>query len=154
MMLFFRIGAIWSGGVRHPIFITQRCSKQGRGRLWRRIRSGDTRKGNPVGVVGRKKTPDTRGHIVSDVNREGRRDIARAGPTTLAGLGPGGTRGTARAREVSGPRGRVGLPGQKRGREVQSFFFFSIISKHFQMILNPNLNLNQTTPTKNSKATA
>jgi hypothetical protein len=56
---------------------------------------------------------------------------------------------------ASGPRGRIGLPGRKQGREVNSFSFsFSIISKHFQMILNPILNLNQTTPTKNSNATA
>jgi hypothetical protein len=51
--------------------------------------------------------------------------------------------GEWRARGSNRPRGRVGLLGRKQGREVQSFSFsFSIISKHFQMILNPNLNLN------------
>jgi hypothetical protein len=33
-------------------------------------------------------------------------------------------------------------------------FSFSKISKHFQMVLNPILNLNQTTLTKNSNAIA
>jgi hypothetical protein len=51
------------------------------------------------------------------------------------------------ARKASGLRGkRIGLPGQKRGEGNFSFSFsFSIISKYFQMILKPNLNLNQTT---------
>jgi hypothetical protein len=46
--------------------------------------------------------------------------------------------------------------GPKARKEVNSFFSFSFsnISKHFQMILNPNLNLNQTTHHKNSNATA
>jgi hypothetical protein len=60
-----------------------------------------------------------------------------------------------RAREASGPRVRIGLPGQKLRREKNSVSFsFSNISKHFQMILNPLLNLNQTTQYKNSNATA
>jgi hypothetical protein len=56
---------------------------------------------------------------------------------------------------ASGPWGRIGLLGRKQGREVNFFSFsFSIISKYFQMILNPILNLNQTTLTKNSNTTA
>jgi hypothetical protein len=62
---------------------------------------------------------------------------------------------------------RAGASGRARGgglrasqaesrgeKEFPFSFSFSIISKHFQMILNPILNLNQTTPTKNSNATA
>jgi hypothetical protein len=50
---------------------------------------------------------------------------------------------------------RIGLPGRKRGERRFSFSFsFSIISKNFQMILKPNLNLNQTTHLKNLNATA
>jgi hypothetical protein len=45
-------------------------------------------------------------------------------------------------------------PKAREGSETLFSFFFSNISKHFQLILNPILNLNQTTPTKNSNATA
>jgi hypothetical protein len=60
------------------------------------------------------------------------------------------------ARETSGPQGKkVGLPGRKRGERRFSFSFsFSIISMYFQMILKPNLNLNQTIHLKNLNATA
>jgi hypothetical protein len=47
--------------------------------------------------------------------------------------------------------------GPKARRKEIFFFFsfsFSIISKHFQMILESNLNLNQTTHLKNLNATA
>jgi hypothetical protein len=42
--------------------------------------------------------------------------------------------------------GPLGFIGRKPGRMKSLFLFsFSIISKHFQMVLNPILNLNQTT---------
>jgi hypothetical protein len=45
-------------------------------------------------------------------------------------------------------------PESKEKRYSPFSFSFSNISKHFQMILKPNLNLNQTAPIKNSNATA
>jgi hypothetical protein len=67
-----------------------------------------------------------------------------------AHAGAGRWRGRKRA-----ARGENGLPGRKREERRFSFSFsFSIISKHFQMILKPNLNLNQTTHLKNLNATA
>jgi hypothetical protein len=70
--------------------------------------------------------------------------------------------GTARAlrrptqkRETSGPREKNWASGPKaRRKEIFFFFFLFNITKHFQLILNPNLNLNQTTHYKNSNATA
>jgi hypothetical protein len=65
-----------------------------------------------------------------------------------------------RAREQAAARGGglwardgpLGFTGRKPGRMKSLFFFsFSIISKHFQMILNPILNLNQTTQHKKFK---
>jgi hypothetical protein len=83
-----------------------------------------------------------------------------AGPAV--GFGP--RRGTARTREQraagkgEATRAVVKELGFRAESEEQRYspfsFSFSIISKHFQMILNPNLNLNQTTPTKNSNATS
>jgi hypothetical protein len=62
------------------------------------------------------------------------------------------------AQEEDADAGGNGLPaelGQKQEERKFSFSFsFSIISKHFQMILESNLNLNQTTHLKNSNATA
>jgi hypothetical protein len=67
-------------------------------------------------------------------NGEGKRGSARAGPT--AWFGP-----------AAGPKARR--------KEIFFFSFsFSNISKHFQIILNPLLNLNQTTHLKNLNATA
>jgi hypothetical protein len=72
-------------------------------------------------------------------------------------------RGASRAKTGDGPRtwkkagrgGGVGLPTKNRKEKRIPFsFFFSNISKHFQIILNPLLNLNQTTQYKNSNATA
>jgi hypothetical protein len=68
-----------------------------------------------------------------------------------AGVGPSGER---RVRGDNGLRGKNWAFGPKARRKVNFFFFFLNITKHFQMILNPNLNLNQTTHHKNSNATA
>jgi hypothetical protein len=56
-----------------------------------------------------------------------------------------------------GPRergARAELGQKQKGEKNPFLFFFSKFSKHFQMILNPLLNLNQTTQYKNSNATA
>jgi hypothetical protein len=45
-------------------------------------------------------------------------------------------------------------PKAKKGSKFLFLFSFQIFSKHFQMILNPILNLNQSTQYKNSNATA
>jgi hypothetical protein len=47
------------------------------------------------------------------------------------GSAQGAKRGERHARAgASGPRGRIGLPGQKLGREVKLFFFF--LFKYFK----------------------
>jgi hypothetical protein len=49
----------------------------------------------------------------------------------------------------------MGCRAESEEKEIFSFSVsFSIISKHFQMILKPNLNLNQTTHHKNLNTTA
>jgi hypothetical protein len=73
--------------------------------------------------------------------------------------------GKRRARGSNGPRGKEKHAGrgeemgcraesEEKGNFLFFSFSFSIISKHFQMILESNLNLNQTAQTKNSNATA
>jgi hypothetical protein len=62
--------------------------------------------------------------------------------------------GTTRARGSDGPRGKWAARPKARKNKISFSFTFSIISKHFQMILKPNLNLNQTTHLKNLNATA
>jgi hypothetical protein len=55
---------------------------------------------------------------------------ARAGGKQAAGSGR-----TGRAREEQrGPQRKIGLPGQKRGREVNFFFFF--LFKYFKAFSN------------------
>jgi hypothetical protein len=61
------------------------------------------------------------------------------------GLGP----------EGEGGRGEeMGCRAESEEKGIFFSFSFSIISKHFQIILESNLNLNQTTQTKNLNATA
>jgi hypothetical protein len=90
-----------------------------------------------------------------------------AGPA--AGLGPSGEATRAHGRQAghrqrkNGPRAGGATraaekdwaagPKAREGSETLFSFSFSNISKHFQLILNSILNLNQTTPTKNSNAT-
>jgi hypothetical protein len=68
------------------------------------------------------------------------------------------TRGEASGRArwwAAGEGWAAGFHRAKAGEnEIPFSFSFSIISKHFQMVLNPILNLNQTTQHKNSNATA
>jgi hypothetical protein len=45
-------------------------------------------------------------------------------------------------------------PKAREENKIPFLFSFSSISKHFQLFLNPILNLNQTTQYKNSNATA
>jgi hypothetical protein len=53
----------------------------------------------------------------------------------LGQLGSAQGKEAVRARTgATGPRGRVGLPGRKRGREVNSFFFF--LFKYFKSFSN------------------
>jgi hypothetical protein len=71
----------------------------------------------------------------------------------VAGFGP--RPGNGARTETTGRGEELGFWAESEEERYSPFSFsFSIISKHFQMILNPNLNLNQTTPTKNSNATA
>jgi hypothetical protein len=91
---------------------------------------------------------------VSATRREGKENATR---TRACWASPSGTRGkkeTGRARgRQAGASG--GLLGRKpKERKIPFSFSFSNISKHFQIIVNPLLNLNQTTPYKNSNATA
>jgi hypothetical protein len=81
---------------------------------------------------------------MAERERKARRALARARPLALAGLGPSGEAGK---KETGRTRGRQagasgGLLGQKPKERKFSFSFsFSYISKHFQIILNPLLNL-------------
>jgi hypothetical protein len=126
---------------------------------WKEIRAG----------VGRKKmSPDRWSHGVSDAREETRqralasqaagawwaRPKRRSGERTQRR--PTRDEAAAARAGANGPRGKIGLPGRNRERNEISFFSFSFsnISKHFQLILNSILNLNQTTPTKNLNATA
>jgi hypothetical protein len=71
-----------------------------------------------------------------------------------AGHGNGRT-GCAREEQRGREMGRWASQAENREEnEIPFSFSFSNISKHFKMILDPILNLNQTTPTKNSNATA
>jgi hypothetical protein len=103
-------------------------------------------------------SPDARGPAVSDARRKKAFRSLRAVAGPAAEVGPGGTR-RARAETGDGPLGSegkgVGLPTENRKEKRIPFSFsFSNISKHFQIILNPLLNLNQTTHLKNLNATA
>jgi hypothetical protein len=66
--------------------------------------------------------------------------------------GKRGSEDGPRAREVGGPRAIGGcwaeLGRKPKERKIPFSFSFSNISKHFQIILNPLLNLNQTTQYK------
>jgi hypothetical protein len=60
----------------------------------------------------------------------------------------------ARKQRAAGEK-ELGFRAESEEKEEFCFLFsFSIISKHFQMILKPNLNLNQTTHLKNLNAIA
>jgi hypothetical protein len=153
--------------VRELVFIAQRRFKERNGRIWKesfdRWNSG---KKSDAGVR-RKKVPwqveprcqrqreRTRHEAGGSARELGYRARPKAGKRPR-GDGPrvekqAATRGGG-LRASDGP---PGFTGWKPGRMKSFFSFFSsIISKHFQMILNPILNLNQTTPTKNSNATA
>jgi hypothetical protein len=92
--------------------------------------------------------------MVSATQREGRRR-ARSRELTgpAAGLDP--RRGNGEAKMVARVGGRratgegwaAGPKAEKRNKTPFLFFFLNI-SKHFQIILNPLLNLNQTTQYK------
>jgi hypothetical protein len=122
---------------------------------------------NPTRFMGRKKTsPNRWGHGVSDVGKEAAashvswasRARAKAGKRGSGSRGDGPRAEKQAAARGGGLRARDGPPGFtcRKPRRMKSLFSFSfsIISKHFQIILNPILNLNQTTLTKNSNATA
>jgi hypothetical protein len=114
--------------------------------------------------VGRKKVALSGGVTVSATRREKETAAAARARAGLAGLGPRRgngerpTRGEASGRGDGGLRakdGLLGFTGQKPGRRMKFLFFFLFkYFKHFQMILNPILNLNQTTQYKNSNATS
>jgi hypothetical protein len=91
---------------------------------------------------------------VSDGSGRPTRQRARAvaGP---AGLGPRQGSGTRahRSNRAAGKSWAAG-PKARKGSKFLFLFSFSNISNHFQIILNPLLNLNQTTHHKNLNATA
>jgi hypothetical protein len=86
------------------------------------------------------------------MGKAGRGSARELGLRWFAGLGPSGKQGREAgrsARKVSRPQGRLG-----QNEDFSFSFSFLIISKHFQMILKPNLNLNQNTHLKILNATA
>jgi hypothetical protein len=97
--------------VRHPVFITQRCSKQGKKGLGGKNSVGGTGKEIGRGVEKKKVSSDMRARDVSDTQRD-KRQRARTGPQALAGLGPSGETGESGRRATragaSGPRAMVG----------------------------------------------
>jgi hypothetical protein len=110
--------------------------------------------------VGRKKVTLTRGPVASVTRRE-RQTCALASWASCAHWTQpkaergGGITGRARGSKRAAGEDWAAGPKAREGSETLFFSFsFSNISKHFQLILNPILNLNQTTPTKNSNATA
>jgi hypothetical protein len=126
-------------------------------------RKSDSRRGKEEGAL-------TGGAMVSATARE---DVARSRQQRtrvgLPGLAQGGEAGkrprgdgpraenqaAARGGGLAGELWTAGLHRPKTGEnEIPFSFSFSIISKHFQMVLNPILNLNQTTQHKNSNVTA
>jgi hypothetical protein len=117
-------------------------------------------KGIGRGVEKKKASSDMRGRDVSDTQRRKPRCSSELGCWRLLGSAQAGEQGKREtgmrgdgphAREQAG-RGESGLrvswAKNQEEKRIPFLFSFSNISKHFQMILNPLLNLNQTTQYK------
>jgi hypothetical protein len=114
---------------------------------------GGSKERNPTRRGEEEGAPDMRGHGVSDTQgRKTRcaRVCQAAGACWARPKRGNGVKGNGpRGWEAGGPRAIGGcwaeLGRKPKERKILFSFFFSNISKHFQIILNPLLNLNQTT---------
>jgi hypothetical protein len=120
--------------VRELVFIARGLLQVRKEGIWETDSIGGSKGKKSVTGVEKKKTALTSGTTVSATRSEERKALcalARTGLLARAGLGPRGEAGERHTRAgASGPRGRIGLPGRKLGREVKLFFFF--LFKYFK----------------------
>jgi hypothetical protein len=105
-MLFFRLGAIWSGEVRHPVFIARRCSKQGKKKIGGKDSIGRMMEGNRLPSWRRRRRLTRRATLSAMQLRRKARQLSRAGCWAS---------GRSRPKRRSGTRvGATGRLGPKR----------------------------------------